>query len=48
MFMTGAKPFTSGTSGLMATMWFISGFWMLMAIMVIVTPTITETQAVVQ
>lgn len=45
MFMTGARPFTNVTSGRTATMLPVFGFWILMAIIVVVTAMIIELQA---
>ncbi len=45
IFITGARPLTSGTSGRTATMLPMSGFWMLMAIIVTVTATMIDAQA---
>lgn len=46
IFMTGLSPVTSDTFGRTATILSMSGFWMPMAIMVTVTLTMIEAQAI--
>jgi hypothetical protein len=43
--MTGASPLTRGTSGRTETIWPIFGFWIPIAIMVMVTPMMIDAQA---